>query len=93
MPLGEILLILFLSINLLAFLCFSLDKYLAIRSKNRISERTLLIFTFIGGWPGATAAMLIFRHKTSKMSFLWKFWLMIFLNFGLGIAAYFLFFD
>lgn len=62
-------------INLVAFSIIGVDKRLAIQQKWRISERNLLLTSIIGGTIGSGLAMLVFRHKTSKMSFLWKFFL------------------
>ena len=62
-------------INLVAFSVIGVDKRLAIQQKWRISEGNLLLTSVIGGTIGSGLAMLIFRHKTSKMSFLWKFFL------------------
>jgi uncharacterized membrane protein YsdA (DUF1294 family) len=60
-------------INLVAFSIIGVDKQLAIQQKRRVSERNLLITSAIGGTIGSGLAMLIFKHKTSKISFLWKF--------------------
>jgi uncharacterized membrane protein YsdA (DUF1294 family) len=62
-------------INLVAFSIIGIDKRLAIQQKRRISERNLLFSSAIGGTIGSGLAMLIFRHKTSKISFLWKFFI------------------
>jgi uncharacterized membrane protein YsdA (DUF1294 family) len=62
-------------INLVAFSIIGIDKRLAIQQKRRVSERNLLLSSAIGGTIGSGLAMLIFRHKTSKMSFLWKFFI------------------
>lgn len=64
----------FLALNLFAFLIMGYDKYLAKNNKSRISEKTLLTFVLIGGTIGSGLGMLIFRHKTAKKSYLWKFW-------------------
>lgn len=64
----------FLILNGMAFTLIACDKYLAKANKLRIPERILLGFTFWGGTIGSGLAMLIFRHKTSKTSYLWKFW-------------------
>jgi uncharacterized membrane protein YsdA (DUF1294 family) len=50
------------------------DKYLAKNHKRRISEKKLLTFVAIGGTIGSGLAMLVFRHKTAKRSYLFKFW-------------------
>jgi uncharacterized membrane protein YsdA (DUF1294 family) len=62
-------------INLVAFSIIGIDKRLAIQQKRRVSELNLLFTSVIGGTIGSGLAMLIFRHKTSKISFLWKFFI------------------
>ncbi|MCS3531728.1 DUF1294 domain-containing protein [Chryseobacterium sp. JUb7] len=64
-------------VNLISFIIFGLDKRKAIQHQRRISESFLLTVTFLGGTFGAVLAMLIFRHKVSKKSFLWKFGVVI----------------
>ena len=58
----------------MAFMLTAYDKYLAKAQKQRISELTLLSFVFFGGTVGSGLSMLLFRHKTSKTAYLWKFW-------------------
>ena len=48
---------------------FVLDKYAAKHERRRISERTLLVWSAIGGWPGGLLASRLIRHKTKKRSF------------------------
>jgi len=55
--------------SLTAFFLFGLDKRRALRGKWRISERTLLLVTLLGGSAGALLAMLLFRHKIRKPKF------------------------
>lgn len=62
-----------LAINGLAFLFNGTDKWLAVRQKSRISEKMLLVLALTGGSIGGLTGMLLFRHKISKMAFLWKF--------------------
>lgn len=66
-----------LLINLLSFIVFGLDKRKAVKHQRRISENTLLFTTFLGGTIGSVFAMLVFRHKVSKPSFLLKFGLVV----------------
>ena len=61
------------------------DKFLAKNHKSRISEKTLLIFVLIGGTIGSGLAMLIFRHKTAKKSYLLKFWSITVLQILIGL--------
>lgn len=56
-------------INLLSFLLFGIDKYLAIKKKRRISEKTLILMMYIGGIIGSLLGMLFFHHKTKKIKF------------------------
>ena len=62
----------FVFINIAAFVVYWVDKYLAIHTKRRVSERELHTFALLGGFLGATLSMYIFRHKISKNSFLLK---------------------
>ena len=64
----------------MAFSLMGYDKYLAKAQKQRISELTLLSFVFVGGTIGSGLAMLVYRHKTSKISYLWKFWGIVFIQ-------------
>lgn len=69
----EILLLYFLFINIFVFILAGYDKYLARKNKRRISENTLFFLEAIGGTIALLFAMLLFRHKTSKTSFIVKF--------------------
>ena len=60
---------LFLTLNLLVFLIYFLDKKAARNDGWRISERTLLTLALIGGSLGAVAAQQLLRHKTRKEPF------------------------
>ena len=62
-----------LFINIIVFILAGYDKYQARKNKQRVPENTLFFFEAIGGTIGLLTAMLIFRHKTSKMSFIIKF--------------------
>lgn len=84
----DILFYLFLILNVISFFLTGQDKQLAIRQKRRISERTLLTFVFFGGTLGSGLGMLIFRHKTAKRSYLWKFWIIFFIQIILIYLSY-----
>lgn len=74
----------YLGLSLVAFVAYGLDKSAA-KSRNwRTAESTLHLFSLAGGWPGALLAQQIFRHKTSKQSFVVVFWLTI----GINVAAF-----
>lgn len=65
----KIFIIYFISINLLTFIIFGFDKLLAIKNKRRISEKTLLLLSFIGGCFLEFIGMFLYRHKTKKIKF------------------------
>ena len=58
-----------LVINLFVFALYGADKQRAKRGAWRISERTLLIGTWLLGGVGAWAGMQVFRHKTKHLAF------------------------
>lgn len=63
-------------INLFAFFIYGFDKIQAIKTKkdtSRISEFNLLFAAFLGGSIASLLAMLLFRHKIKKLSFIFKF--------------------
>lgn len=76
----KVLLIYFLIVNILLFILAGYDKYLARKNKRRIPENTLFFIEAIGGTIGLLIAMLFFRHKTSKPSFIIKFGIILLLQ-------------
>ncbi|MFK7001468.1 DUF1294 domain-containing protein [Flavobacterium oreochromis] len=73
----KFILLYLVSISSVTFILFGIDKLLAIKNKRRIPEKDLLIFSLIGGALGGLLGMIIFNHKISKGSFLWKFLLVL----------------
>lgn len=61
--------------NSAVLLAFAYDKWRARRAAWRVPEATLLLLGALGGWPGGWLGMKLFRHKTAKRSFQWKFFL------------------
>jgi len=72
-------------LSLITFILFGIDKYRAIKytreNGNRISEKTLFIWSFLGGTVGAVLAMIVFRHKIKKGEFLIKFFIVTLVQF------------
>ncbi|MBT1444345.1 DUF1294 domain-containing protein [Shewanella sp. JM162201] len=62
------------ALGLISFASYGLDKRAAIKDNQRTPERKLLGLALLGGFAGAMLAMALFRHKTSKRSFLWLFY-------------------
>lgn len=73
-----------LIVNLLALAMYWQDKRAARRpGAPRVPEAMLLGVGFAGGTVGAIAAQQLFRHKTRKTSFQFKFWALTVLQIGL----------
>lgn len=68
MPL-RLLLYYFLSVNLLTFIAYGIDKHKARHKHWRVREASLLLLAVLGGSPAALLAMHLFRHKTQHNKF------------------------
>ena len=44
-----------------------------------------MLLGLVGGWPGGLLAQQWLRHKTSKVSFQWKFHVSVAVNIGLFV--------
>jgi uncharacterized membrane protein YsdA (DUF1294 family) len=74
--------------SFIAFLLFGYDKWKAGQSgKGRVSEFHLVFVGAIGGSPGGLLGMLVFRHKTAKLSFQLKYALAFLVWAGLMYVA------
>ncbi len=67
----------FYVINFISFFIYAYDKIKAIKNSQRTSENKLLFSSFIGGVIGSLLAMLFFRHKIKKVSFMIKFFILV----------------
>ena|SRR6516165_7093866 len=75
--------------SLVCFLAYGLDKRRAAKGGRRVSERTLHLMAFLGGWPGALLGQRHFRHKTQKVSFRLVFWMVVVSHIGIvGTVTY-----
>jgi uncharacterized membrane protein YsdA (DUF1294 family) len=61
---------LLLVLNVVSFALFGIDKLRARRGAWRISEQVLLLSALISGTIGAWVGVIVFRHKSRKVSFL-----------------------
>ena len=69
MDFWQILVIIFGILSVITFFMYGIDKFKAQRGKWRISEKALLVSSFIGGAVGGFLAMQLFRHKTKHWYF------------------------
>ena len=69
MTLQKLLLIYLAVINILGFALMGTDKSRARNGKWRIRERTLFLFSLLGGSIGTLTGMYVFRHKTKHWYF------------------------
>ena len=70
----------YLIISCVTFLLYAKDKSAALDQRQRISEKTLHLFSLLGGWPGAWLAQRWLRHKNLKHRFQLLFHLSIAFN-------------
>jgi uncharacterized membrane protein YsdA (DUF1294 family) len=59
--------------NAVTFISFGYDKWCASRSGRRVPESFLILLGVLGGWPGGLLGMSVFRHKTAKGMFKFKY--------------------
>ena len=69
MNLHSLMMYYLLTMNVVSFAAFGIDKYKAKRGLWRISEATLLLLAVVGGSIGALLGMRIWRHKTQHAKF------------------------
>ncbi|WP_312642573.1 DUF1294 domain-containing protein [Hydrogenoanaerobacterium sp.] len=55
--------------NVVGFVLFGYDKFLAKARQRRIPESTLMIVAAIGGSVGCYVSMMLFHHKTRRFKF------------------------
>lgn len=78
-----------IAITIVTFWTFGYDKAIAGGTTVRVPENILFALVFCGGTLGALLARPFFHHKTSKVSFRLKFWLVVIVQILL-IAGYYL---
>lgn len=82
----DLLIIYLVIINIVGFSAMGIDKYKAIHHSWRIPEKTLFLIAIIGGGIGSYAGMIIFRHKTRHIAFIYGMPSIIITH--IGIAGY-----
>lgn len=76
----------YLTLSLLTFIAYAIDKSAAKGGRWRTKESTLHLLALMGGWPGALFAQNLLRHKSVKASFRNVFWLTVVAN--LAVLGY-----
>ena len=69
-PWVSILFGLWSALNVVAFFVYGWDKRQAKAGNQRVPEKNLWLLILAGGFAGAWSGMQVFRHKTSKPSFI-----------------------
>jgi uncharacterized membrane protein YsdA (DUF1294 family) len=65
----------FILLNIFSFGMYAYDKMAAKSGRWRISEKSLLTISILGGCFGGTLAMYLLRHKTQHMRFILVNWI------------------
>jgi len=84
--LRNLLFVYFIIANIFGFLIMLVDKKLAVKRKQRISEANLFLTGILGGAIGVWFSMYANRHKTLKAKF--KFGIPLLAVFNTAIYAY-----
>lgn len=71
--------------SLITIIVYGIDKIKAVRGSWRISEVTLLLFSFFFGALGGIFSMYVIRHKNRKIKFIILNWLFIIIHICLGV--------
>ena len=66
-----------LVVSAITYWTYARDKRRAQEGEWRISEVRLHLWELLGGWPGAWIAQRRLRHKSSKASYQFVFWLIV----------------
>jgi uncharacterized membrane protein YsdA (DUF1294 family) len=73
----------YLALSIGTFATYAWDKWRAKRGGDRTAEATLHLLEMLGGWPGALVAQTWLRHKSRKLSYQIRFWIIVACHIGL----------
>jgi uncharacterized membrane protein YsdA (DUF1294 family) len=73
--------------SIITFSTYGFDKQQAIHGNRRISEGTLHLMELLGGWPGAIAGQMVFRHKLQKLGYMVVFGGIVVLHIAVWFAC------
>jgi len=80
-----IVLVVYLSLSIITYIMYAIDKSAAQKGTWRTKESTLHLLSLVGGWAGALIAQAILRHKSQKQSFRFIFWITVVINLAIFI--------
>ena len=83
----QLVILYLMAVNLAAFFLMGVDKRRAVGKKWRISEKTLFLFSVLGGALGGLLGMRFFHHKTRHWYFRWGFPLLLVVQLLLVVLA------
>ncbi|UCD74565.1 MAG: DUF1294 domain-containing protein [Phycisphaerales bacterium] len=72
--------VIYLTMSVITFIVYGLDKRAAIKGRSRVPEATLHLLGLLGGFFGALVAQQVFRHKRRKLWFILITWLIVLLH-------------
>lgn len=73
-------------VSIVTFAVYGFDKRRAVHGGRRVPERTLHGLELLGGWPGAIAGQMFFRHKLRKLTYMLVFLGIVALHVAFWIA-------
>ncbi len=76
----KVALLVYVVMSVVTFIAYAIDKSSAKNGAWRTSEKTLHWMAFACGWPGAWLGQQLLRHKSSKPTFRWMFFMTIVAN-------------
>ena len=72
--------LIYIAMSIITMFAYAFDKSAAMNKRWRTQENTLHVLALAGGWPGGLIAQKVFRHKSSKTTFLVMFWICVIIN-------------
>lgn len=86
----QLFVLLVLGLNLVTFIVYWFDKWMARAHGWRIPEWILWLLALLGGSVGALLAVELLHHKSKKLSFQLVLWLIVLLQLVAGAGYYLL---
>jgi uncharacterized membrane protein YsdA (DUF1294 family)/cold shock CspA family protein len=74
--------------SVMSLASYAIDKSAAREGQRRTSEATLHFVDTLGGWPGGAFAQQWLRHKSSKRSFAFGYWMSVVVNVAGVVLAF-----